>query len=725
MKTERKLLLLAFMCGLTFWVIDARLDYALLPNNTFLGSLTYQAPAHKLNIRLVVMVLFLAFGQTAARLWAQRVAVEEQVKKERDCADRYLNTAGVLLASLDTEGRITVINREGCETLGYSKEELLGEDWFELVLPDKIQGKVRGVFHQILQGKVQTTEYYENPVVTRDGKERLLTFHNTILRDADGNVSGVLFSAEDITERKRTEKALTVRERAIEASINAIALADVDGRLTYVNPAFLNMWGYEDQAEVLGRHYEEFWDDPDSVRDVLSDLHDEGSRTTELCARRKDGTSFEAELSASIVEDSAGKPICMMSSCLDISERKRAEEALRESERKYRNIFNLSPEAIVLLDSSGYMIDVNGRLNDWLGYVPEEIEDRQLTELPFLPPESKKKAAKKFRDRMAGKEPEPYELDFVDKDGRRHIGFVRGTGLKDEYGDVVTDLIMISDITKRKKAEERLRSLNRELQRSNRDLQDFAYTVSHDLQEPLRMVSSYVQLLEKRYQSELDADADDFIGYAVAGTHRMRQLIHDLLAYSRVGTRGKPFRPTDCQNLLKQVLDDLKTTIDESDAVVTHDELPRIKADASQLEQVFQNLISNAIKYRHRDRTPRIDVSVDEGEDEWLFAVCDNGIGFQQEFSDRIFRIFQRLHGGSEYGGTGVGLAICKRVVERHGGKIWGESSPGKGSTFYFTIPKEPQAAADAGDAGETLETVAGASSEQASTPAHQARGLT
>ncbi len=704
MKTERKLLLLALMCGITFWVIDARLDYALLPNNTFLGALTYQAPAHKLNIRLVVMVLFLAFGQTAAHLWAQRVAIEEQVKKERDCADRYLNTAGVLLASLDRRGRITVINREGCETLGYEKNELLGKDWFDLVVPDRIQEQIEEVFRELLKGNVAPAEYYENPVVTKDGDERLLTFHNTLLTDEVGSVTGILFSAEDVTERKRTEKALTVRERAIESSINGIALADMDGYMTYVNPAFLKMWGYQDQNEVLGRHYREFWDHQEDAGEIVASLAEHGSHTAELRAKAKDGSCFEVELSASVVKDSADKPVCMMSSFLDISERKRAEEALRQSERKYRNIFNLSPEAIVLLDSDGCMIEVNGRLKDWLGYDPEKLRGASLLNMPYLKPEAKKKARQKFQQRMAGNEPDPYELEFLDTDGNRHIGLVRGTGLRDEDGNVVTDLIMISDITERKKAEERLRSLNSELQRSNRDLQDFAYTVSHDLQEPLRMVSSYVQLLEKRYGQQLDDDADEFIDYAVAGPRRMLQLIHVLLAYSRVGTRGKPFEPTDCQHLLDQVLHDLKATIHESGAVITHDTLPGATVDASQLEQVFQNLISNAIKYRREGHPPRIHVSVEERVKEWLFAVSDNGIGFEPEFGDRIFRIFQRLHGGSEYSGTGVGLAICKRVVERHGGKIWAESNPGEGSTFYFTIPKKPQAATDAGEAEKELE---------------------
>jgi signal transduction histidine kinase len=237
----------------------------------------------------------------------------------------------------------------------------------------------------------------------------------------------------------------------------------------------------------------------------------------------------------------------------------------------------------------------------------------------------------------------------------------------------------------------RTRDLERqkqELARSNAELQQFAYVASHDLQEPLRMVTSYVQLLERRYRGQLDADADDFIAFAVDGAARMQQLIQDLLAYSRVGTRGQPFAPADCQVVLNQVLSDLQVSIQESDAVVTRDPLPTVMADATQLGQLFQNLVGNAIKFRG-DRRPEIHVSAERREDgHWLFSVRDNGIGIEPQYAERIFLIFQRLHTRDEYPGTGIGLAICKRIVARHGGRIWVESEPGKGSIFYFTLPE-------------------------------------
>jgi light-regulated signal transduction histidine kinase (bacteriophytochrome) len=225
-----------------------------------------------------------------------------------------------------------------------------------------------------------------------------------------------------------------------------------------------------------------------------------------------------------------------------------------------------------------------------------------------------------------------------------------------------------------------------EMERSNKDLQQFAYIASHDLQEPLRMVSSYVKLLKRRYEGRLDADADEFIGFAVDGATRMQHMIQDLLSYSRVNTHGNPPSPTNVGQVLRQVLTNLRLAIDESGAKITHEFLPEVEADATQLVQLFQNLIANAIKFCGKG-SPRIYVSVQKEDQSWVFSIQDNGIGIDLDFADRVFTIFQRLHTREEYPGTGIGLAICKKIVERHGGSIWVKSKVGEGSTFYFTLP--------------------------------------
>ncbi len=226
-----------------------------------------------------------------------------------------------------------------------------------------------------------------------------------------------------------------------------------------------------------------------------------------------------------------------------------------------------------------------------------------------------------------------------------------------------------------------------ELARSNQELERFAYVASHDLQEPLRMVASYTQLLGRRYKGRLDADADDFIAFAVDGASRMQDLINDLLTYSRVGTRAKPFEPTDCEAAVDRALANLRAAGEECGAVVTRDPLPAVSADASQLVQLFQNLIGNAFKFR-TDAAPRVHIGARDDAAAWTFSVRDNGIGIDPRYHDQLFAMFKRLHTRKEYPGTGIGLAICKKIVERHGGRIWVESQPGRGSTFCFTLPK-------------------------------------
>ena len=242
------------------------------------------------------------------------------------------------------------------------------------------------------------------------------------------------------------------------------------------------------------------------------------------------------------------------------------------------------------------------------------------------------------------------------------------------------------EVAERQRAEKGLAEKTVELQRSNAELQQFAYVASHDLQEPLRMVRSYTGLLARRYQGKLDADADEFIGYAVDGARRMQSLINDLLSYSRVATPGKEFTAADCEAVLANTIASLKVAIQESGAAVCHEPLPTVSGDEVQLGQLFQNLIGNGIKYR-REGPLEIHVACKPEGSHWLFSVRDNGIGIEPQYHERIFTIFQRLHAKEQYPGSGIGLAICKKIVERHGGKIWVESELGKGSTFYFTLP--------------------------------------
>ena len=363
----------------------------------------------------------------------------------------------------------------------------------------------------------------------------------------------------------------------------------------------------------------------------------------------------------------------------------KSEEGRRKTEERYRKLVEFLPKMIGVHVKQKwvYMNPAGVKL---LGARSEgELLGRELQEI----------ISSEFRDIVRSRVEEVHktglsspeiEEQFIRLDGAKV--YVSVSAVPIDYQGETGILVFAEDISARKKAEEELRRSHAELERSNEELQQFAYVASHDLQEPLRMVTSYMGFIERRYKGQLDADADDFIGYAVDGAKHMRMLINDLLEYSGVGTHGKAFGPVDCETLLSRLLDHLQLSIEDSGATVTHDHLPTVIGDGAQLMRLFQNLIHNSLKFKN-DSPPLIHVSAEQCYGDWLFSFHDNGIGIDPQYADRIFIIFQRLHGREEYPGTGIGLAICKKIVERHGGRIWVQSEPGKGATFFFTIPRQ------------------------------------
>ncbi len=373
-------------------------------------------------------------------------------------------------------------------------------------------------------------------------------------------------------------------------------------------------------------------------------------------------------------------------------ERKRAEEALLKSEQHYRSLFENMLDGFayckMLFDDHGRPIDfvyleVNSAFERLTGL--KNVIGKKVTEVIPGIKESYPELLEIYGRVALTGQPEKFEIDFKPLKAWFSISVY---STEKEYFAAVFDNITErkrAEDELKKRAEDELKKRTEELARSNAELEQFVYIASHYLQEPLRTVSNFSQLLAKRYKGELDVKADQFIGFIVDGATRMQEMIDDLLAYSRVSTRTKPFEPTNCETVFDQALANLKEAIEESDALVTHDPLPTVLADASQMVQLFQNLLSNAIKFRKEK--PRITVSAVQRGNEWLFLVQDNGIGIAPEFMEHIFKMFEREHASAEYPGTGIGLAICKKIVERHGGRIWVESEQGKGSTFYFTIP--------------------------------------
>lgn len=360
--------------------------------------------------------------------------------------------------------------------------------------------------------------------------------------------------------------------------------------------------------------------------------------------------------------------------------------ALKESEVRYRRLHQTMRDAFVQMDMDGRIVDFNHAFQQMLGYDHQTL--LSMRDADLTPPEWRGTVAKIISEQvLLHGQSEVFEKEYIRLDGTRFPAEIRTFLMTDDSGDSIGMWSIVRDITQRKQIEQEREQAIGSLQRSNEDLKQFAYVASHDLQEPLRMVASYTQLLAERYEHQLDEKAHRFIHYAVDGATRMQALIRDLLAFSRVETRAREFKAVNAYNAFGTAMANLKAVIDETGARVTVDDLPHVLADESQLSQVFQNLIGNGIKFRRPSVTAHIHVSASRRNDDWCFSVQDNGIGIDTKYKERVFVVFQRLHTRHEYPGTGIGLALCKRIVDRHGGRIWFESEPARGTTFYFTLP--------------------------------------
>jgi PAS domain S-box-containing protein len=587
---------------------------------------------------------------------------------------------------LDLRGQILSWNAGAEKVKGYKAEEIIGHNFSCFFPPEEIK---QGRPEELLRLTALSGRQEEQGMrIRKDGSRFLANITFTALRDRDGNLQGFSEFSHDLSESK--ESGAKYRG-LLEAAPDAMVVVNQSGEIVLLNVQAEKQFGYR-RDELVGQKVKNIIPEgfaerliADGTRSAAEALAQQIGTGIELSGRRKDGSEFPIEIMLSPLENAEG--ILVTAAIRDISVRKDTETHLAMMEGRYRGLLEAAPDAMVVVNHSGEIVLLNVQAEKQFGYRRDELVGQKVKNIipegfaERLIADGTRSAAEALAQQIGT----GIELSGRRKDGSEFPIEIMLSPLENAEGILVT--AAIRNISMRKNADLHLVQKVEELNRSNEELQQFSYVASHDLQEPLRMVASYTQLLASRYKGKLDADADEFIDFAVDGCNRMQRLIQDLLAYSRSGADGKALEKRSSEDALNNALKNLTGTIAESGAVVTHDALPVITTDDTQLEQVFQNLVGNAIKYRGT-AVPTVHISAArKGLDEWTFSVRDNGLGIEAQYFERIFILFQRLHGRTEFKGTGIGLAICKKIVEGLGGRIWVESQVGKGSTFYFALP--------------------------------------
>ena len=655
------------------------------------------------NVMILTYVLLWLLGDIGLVIFSRYKQRQEQRIIESEWKFRTVSeSANDWEFWLSERRQIVYMSPSGKSITGYSPEEFLNN-------PDLLTGIIHSDDRNLYMEHIgnfeeEHHEEIEFRIITKDGQVKWLTHVCAPLYMRD-KFLGRRISNRDITDRKAADEALRKSAEEIRDLYNNAPCGyhslDKNGVFVQMNDTELLWLGYS-REEVIGKMKISDILTPKSLKTFEENFPRFKARgwvrDLDFEIIRKDGTVLPVLLSATAIKDSNGNFIRSRSTVYDITERRKMEEL----HARLAAIVESSDDAIIGKDLNGIVTDWNKGAAGMYGFTAEEIVGRPVS---ILVPQGHTDGILQILLKISrGESVEHYETVCVRKNGEQINVSLTMSPIEDGAGNIIGASTIARDITELKRTEEELTKYREhleelveqrtvelekmagELTRSNADLQQFAYAASHDLQEPLRTVAGFVKLLEKRYKGRLDKNADEFIAYTLDGVKRMQVLIKDLLAYSQVDTKERIFTPTNCSVALDQAIHNLHSTIEESGVEVTYDLLPTVMADASQMSRLFQNLIGNAIKF-HDEKPLRVHISAERKGDEWVFSVRDNGIGIDPKQTERIFVIFQRLHTREEYPGTGIGLAICKRIVERHGGRIWVESELGEGSIFYFTIP--------------------------------------
>ena len=628
---------------------------------------------------------------------AKKKAETELMTAQAQMQAFFENIPAVLILK-DMELNYTFVNSVGQKMTSLTPEEYLGKR-AEDIFPADVAREVTRLDQQVLDTN-EVVEYDASGFYDPEPTHGYEFVHKIIfpVRNKEGEVISVGSISIDVTESKKTERELqdTLQRLTYHVSNTPLAIVEFgrDLRIREWSTQAEKIFGWR-KEEVLGHTSDEvgfiYEDDKQSLNTNIIEGLFSGKIRSAINHNRnitKDGRIVNIEWYNSALLNEYGELDSILTFALDRTAELSTQNALLESEQRFDMAASASKDGI--FDHNLLTGDVWYSNNLWLllGYeeAAQRLESNNLLR-DLVHPEDAEQVADAYRKHFKSGHTLNYECRVRRADGHYLWTYTRADSVRDEQGKIIRIVGTVSDISERKATEQEIAHYLDELKRSNNDLEQFAYVASHDLQEPLRTIASFTELLGQRYRDQLDEHANEYIDFTIDGAKRMQGLIKDLLQYSRIGSKEKEFTDVDCNDVFTYVTEGLSLVIKESNTQVTSDDLPVVHGDDVQLSLLFQNLISNAIKYSNKDRQSKVHINARAETEYWLFCIKDNGIGISPDFFEKIFVIFQRLHARGEYEGSGIGLAICKKIVERHGGEIWLKSVPEEGSEFYFTIP--------------------------------------
>lgn len=599
-----------------------------------------------------------------------------RLKKVKSYYQTLLDRIDDAIIGIDPEGRILHINRNAELICGRSQEEVRGQPLRQVLIFS--DGSMKNSEDGDLERSSAPYSFDYAKLTPRNGREMPVSIDARPLCESSEEVEGTLLIINKLPEKDRTtlsrdEEISNLTKYHSENPNPVLRIAD-NGNVLYANkPAekVLDSW----QTSV-GHPVPLRW--KQAITETL--------RKDQI--RLEEDTVGDRRISFSILPVKEAYYVNLYAQ--DITERGLAQKSALEQEKRFRLTFEQAAVGIAHVGLGGHWLRVNRKLCEIVGYPLEELLTMTFQDITH--PDDLEADLNFIKQILAG-EIENYDMEkrYIRKDAS--IVWINLTVAlaRDAVGNPDYFISVVEDITSKIEYREELSQQTQELARSNRELEQFAYVASHDLQEPLRQISSYVHLLAERYADHLDEKGHRWVGYTTEGVARMKQLINDLLTYSRIKSKGRPLKCISTDAILDAALQNLASSLEESQAQIERSPLPHVWGDATQIVQLFQNLIGNAIKFRRGDLHPHIRIAAqrsaeDADTDFWIFSVTDNGIGIESQHFERIFTIFQRLHTREDYPGNGIGLALCSGIVQRHGGKIWVESITGSGSTFYFSL---------------------------------------